>query len=169
MIITFWKWFWRGTSNSKSGIRLLLNWTLVVHFAVAMLLLLLVRSDPFEFAAKALFPAASILVSMAVAWTSRAATILQDTEFRNRAIGENNPLEAYVYGYQLSLLIIISMVVYVAVMAAGGLDLVIFSEDFSLALSGFWLYFLLSWSVAQCWLVIDFSNMLTLLHQRARR
>lgn len=169
MIKTFWSWFWKGTGHSKSGIRILISWRLIVHVLVSFFLLALMAVDPFTFAGQALFPAASILVSMAVAWTSRASTILQDSEFRNSIIRETNPLEAYVYGYQLSLLIIIGMVVYVAIMASGGLDIIILSREFSVAISGFWLYFLLSLSIAQCWQVIDFSNLLTLLHERVRR
>lgn len=170
MILTFWSWFWKGTPDSHSGLRLLLwSWRIPIHAVIAIALLLFIKTGPFEFASKALFPAASILVSMAVAWTSRAATILQDAEFRKKVIAPQNPIEGYVYGYQLSLLIIITMVVYVSIMAGGGFSIVIISSHFSTMLSGFWLYFLLSLAVGQCWQVIDFSNLLTLLHERSKR
>lgn len=169
MIVTFWSWFWKGTAKSKSGLRLLVNGRLVVHAIIALLLLVCVKSDPFEFAGKALFPAASILVSMAVAWTSRASTILQDNTFREMILSDKNPLEAYVYGYQLALLIIIGMVIYVSIMASGGLSFVLISPSISVRLSGFMLYFLLSLAITQCWQVIDFSNLLTLLHERVRK
>ena len=169
MIVRFWPWFWGGTANSKSGLRLLINWHLLIHITIASLLLASVRADPFIFAGKALFPAASILVSMAVAWTSRASSILQDSDFKKKILSDKNPLESYVYGYQLSLLIIIGMVVYVAIMASGGLTFVIYNRHFSESISGFFLYFLLSLAVSQCWQVIDFSNMLSLLHERVKK
>lgn len=170
MIQTFWSWLYRGAGTGKSGLRLLfLSWRIPIHATVAISLLCFIKANPFDFAAKALFPAASILVSMAVAWTSRAATILQDAEFRRKVITNSNPLEGYVYGYQLSLLIIITMIVYVSIMAGGGLNLTIISTHFSVNLSGFWLYFLLSFAVGQCWQVIDFSNLLTLLHERSKK
>lgn len=168
MITTFWSWFFSGVPGSRPGWKLLVRMSILGHVAVAAVMLGLLNSEPFEFAGKALFPAASILVSMAVAWTSRAATILQDVEFRSKLVGESNPIEDYVYGYQLSLLIIISMVVYISVMASGGISLNLPINIPIEELSGFLLYFLLSLSVAQCWQVIDFSNLLTLLHQRVK-
>ena len=140
----------------------------LIHIGIAVAMSNLMVPDPFDFAAKALFPAASILVSMAVAWTSRASTIIQDKPFRDKMLSERNPLESYVYGYQLSLLILILMVIYVAIMAGGGLDIIISDRRISVAISGFWLYFFLSLGIEQCWQVIDFSNLLTLLHNKAK-
>lgn len=147
----------------------MISWKFLLHALVAVVLLMFIAADPFVFAAKALFPAASILVSMAVAWTSRASTILQDSEFRKNVLQSANPLESYVYGYQLSLFIIIGMVIYVAIMASGGLSIIIFDSNISVKISGFWLYFMLSFAIGQCWEVIDFSNMLSLLHERVKK
>lgn len=168
MITTFWSWFWKGTANSKAGIMLIIKWQNITHLLIATFLLLFINSDPFVFASKALFPAASILVSMAVAWTARASTVLQDVNFKKKVISDKNPLEAYVYGYQLALLIIITMVVYVAIMAGGGIEMPFVSNDISKPASGFFLYLLLSFSIAQCWQVIDFSNLITLLNEKVR-
>lgn len=168
MITTFWRWFFWGVPGGRQGWRVLVRWSLLFHASVAALMLALLKAAPIEFAGKALFPAASILVSMAVAWTSRAATILQDSDFRSKIVGEENPIEDYVYGYQLSLLIIIIMVSYISIMASGG---IVVRTNFYFpfeVISGFFLYFMLSLSVGQCWRGIDFSNLLTLLHQRVK-
>ena len=93
---------------------------MILDCLVAVVMTFSLKIDGFEFAAKTLFPAASILVSMAIAWTARAATVLNDKSFRNKVVSDNNPLEDYLYGYQLSLLILISVIIYVAIMAAGG-------------------------------------------------
>lgn len=168
MITTFWRWLWHGAAPGKPGIWLLWNWWLLLHASAALVLTGLIAVTPYEFAGKALFPAASILVGMAVAWTSRASAILQDANFRKAVIDDGAPLEDYLYGYQLSLLIIISMVVYVAVTANGGLRIPALSPDFAQHSTAFIMYFLLSASVRECWSVINFSNLLALLHDRVR-
>ena len=166
MIQTFWHWLSWGAPNSRPGWSLVLNRWLVLHVGVAVALSLAVKVDPFTFAAKALFPAASILVGMAVAWTSRATAVLQDKSFRSIVITDDRPLEDYLYGYQLSLLIIISMVVYVAIMASGGFRFIVVSREISQYISGFFLYLFLSIAIRECWTVINFSNLLSLLHDK---
>jgi hypothetical protein len=122
--------------------------------------------SPYAFAAKALFPAASILVGMAVAWTSRAAAVLQDEKFRSAVIDNDRPIEAYLYGYQLSLLIIIVMVIFVSITANGGIQIYGFSQRIAEATTAIAMYSLLSISIRECWSVINFSNLLSILHSR---
>ena len=159
MITTFWKWFWSGAAPSKAGWRLLINRWLLLHISVAAFLYHFVDVDPYQFAGKALFPAASILVGMAVAWTSRASTILQDKEFREKIVNEDRPLEDYVYGYQLSLLVIMSLVVFVTLVANGGLKFEFIPNKIATDITGVSLYFLLSMAIRECWSVVNFSNL----------
>jgi hypothetical protein len=168
VITTFWRWLWRGAPHGKPGILLLWNRWLVLHAVVALGLTSLIAVSPYEFAAKALFPAASILVGMAVAWTSRAAAVLQDEKFRGRVVNKERPLEDYLYGYQLSLLIIISMVVHVALTANRGLQMPFLPPKLAENSTAFGMFFLLSASVRECWAVINFSNLLSLLNDRIR-
>lgn len=169
MIPTFWKWLWRNERTGRSGLRLLLNYWIFFHALIGIILTCFMTLDPFSFASKALFPAASILIGMAIAWTSRAATVLQDSNFREKVINKNLPLEDYLYSYQLSLLVIIITVIYVSIMAGGGFNFFIYSSSISQNLSSFWLYFLLSSAIRECWGVINFSNLLTLLHEKIPR
>lgn len=67
---TFWKWLVKGSGESRAGIRNVLNKFLLVHFATASLATYLMAEGPFQFATKALFPAASILIGMSMAWTT---------------------------------------------------------------------------------------------------
>lgn len=138
---------------------------MLVHLLIGTILYALVPVSPYNFAAKALFPAASILVGMAVAWTARAAAILQDARFRDQVISDDNPIEAYVYGYQLSLFIIIVMVVFVTVSANGGLRTPL-PPKFAEASTGIIMYSLLSLALRECWNVINFSNLLAILHSK---
>jgi hypothetical protein len=165
VIPTFWNWFIFGAGNTRPGWRLMLNGWLIWHVAVGTALFLLIPATPYEFAGKALFPAASILVGMAVAWTSRAAAVLQDEKFRSAVISDYLPIEAYLYGYQLSLLIIISMVIFVTITANGGLTLPI-GTNLAQTCTGITMYFLLSMAMRECWTVINFSNLLSILHSK---
>ncbi|WP_100258991.1 hypothetical protein [Qipengyuania seohaensis] len=167
MIEEYWSWF-SAKSGRKTGYRLLFSrWTLL-DLGVAAALTIGLKLNGFEFAQKALFPAASILAGMAFAWTSRASTILNNAEFRDRIIGENNPLSDYVYGFQTSILILFCCVVYIAIMAAGGFSFSFISDDVSVFISSFWMYFLISITIRECWSVINFTNLLTLLDDHTR-
>jgi hypothetical protein len=163
---TFWKWLISGSGASRPGWRNIIGFPLLFHFGVAGVLMLFLKSDPFAFAGKALFPAASILVGMSLAWTTRAATVLQNKDFRERLFNDGRPAEDYIYGYQLAILIIITMISYVAIMAGGGLSIVVFGSRVDTAISGFVLYSLLSLSIRECWGVVNFTNMLSMLDYR---
>ncbi len=164
MIPTFWEWLLGSHDKGGFNVTNIIDGWLFFHGAAALILVFLLQVGPYEFAANALFPAASILVGMAVASTSRAAAILQDKTFKTKMISEKNPIENYIYGYQLSLLIIISSVVFVSIMASGGIDIVFIDRNISSNISGFLMYFLLSMSIRECWQVINFSSMLSLLN-----
>lgn len=169
MIVNFWKWLLAKNSNGKRGVTPLFDRWIFLHAGIALVFVMFLNIDPFEFAGKALFPAASILVGMAVAWTSRASTILHDAKFREAIISEDNPPESYFYSYQLSLLIMISTVVYISIMAAGGLSFYLFDRKISSLISGFFLYFLLSLSIRECWSIVNFSSLLSILNDKATR
>lgn len=162
-MVSFWKWVFCGARQGPAGLRNVVNWHLFLHVILAYLAVKFIKSDPFDFAAKALFPAASILVGMSLAWTTRAATILQSGDLRDALFQENRPAEDYVYSFQFAILIIIIMVVYVSIMAGGGLDISVFHPRADRWISGYFLYFLLSLSLRECWGVVNFTNMLSIL------
>ena len=166
-IDTFWKWLAFGCEKSQPGWRNLLNWFLIVHVVIATAATVLIKTNPFKFAGTALFPAASSLVSMSLAWTTRASAVLQNAELRAKLMSQSRPAEDYVYGYQLAILMIILMVLYVSVMAAGGLKVVALGEPYDTYFSGFFMYLLISLSLRECWGVVTFTNMLTLFDYRA--
>lgn len=165
MIEKYWPWLC-AKSGRKVGYRLLLNKWLLLDLIIAGLLTFGLRVTGFEFAQKALFPAASILAGMAFAWTARASTILNNTDFRNRIISEKNPLSDYVYGFQMSIMLLFLCVIYIAIMASGGFNFFIFSPYVSSVLSSLFMYFLISLTIRECWGVINFTNLLTLLDDK---
>ena len=162
---TFWKWFFFG-SGSRAGIRNILNLYFIIHVFVAGFLTATISLDPFAFASKALFPAAAILIGMSMAWTTRAATVMQSEDLRKKIFTKDRPAEDYVYGFQLAMLVVILMVVVVAIMAGGGLTLQLFGRETDRNISGYVMYLLLSISVRECWGVVNFTNMLSMLDYR---
>jgi hypothetical protein len=98
-----------------------------------------------------------------MAWTTRASTILQIKELRERLFTDKRPPEDYIYGFQLSILVVISLLIYVSVMAAGGLQITVLGQPCDSTASSFWMYFLFSLTLRECWGVVNATNMLSLL------
>lgn len=162
-IETFWSWLLKGSENSGPGLKNIINRFLVVHIFIAVLLVVLIPANPFEFAKTAVFPAASILIGLSLAWTTRATNILQDSEFRKKLLSDSRSIADYIYGYQLAILTIIVMISYVCIMAAGGTSIVIFGNYRDDVISEFGMYFFISLALRECWGAINFTNMLAIL------
>lgn len=160
---SFWKWIRKGSEDGPPGIYNVWNWHIVLHLAIAGLATFLIKSDPFSFAQKALFPASSILIGLSIAWTTRASTILQVKDLRERLFTRERPAEDYIYGFQISILVVMIMIVYVAIMAGGGLKISLMGKVFDEYASAFWMYFLFSITLRECWGVINATNMLSML------
>lgn len=163
---TFWKWLFKGSGSAPAGILNIFNFYLFFHVLVSVIATILISGNPFEFASKALFPAASILIGISMAWTTRASTVLQTKELREALFTAERPAEDYVYGFQLSILVVIFMVVFVAIMAGGGINISLFGPKWDKIAAAFWLYFILSLALRECWGVINFTNMLSMLEYR---
>lgn len=162
MIEVFWPWFF-ARDGRKTGLRLIsLRW-LTIDLTVAGLLTFSLDADGFVFAEKALFPAASILMGMAVAWTGQASVIVSSEKFQEKIITQDRRLEDYLYGYQMSILILFITIGYMAIMAAGGFKFFIYDRQISNLVSSFFMFFLVSLSTRECWSIINFTNLLSLL------
>ncbi len=98
-----------------------------------------------------------------MAWTTRASTILQTKDLREALFTEERPAEDYIFGFQLSILIVVIMIIYVAIMAGGGLRIGLLGQPFDGYASAFWMYFLISMTLRECWGVINATNMISML------
>lgn len=58
------------------------------------------------------------------------------------------------------------MVGYVAVMAGGGLRITLLGDRLDHLFSGYWMYFFISLALRECWGVVNFTNMLSMLDYR---
>ncbi|CCA92627.1 hypothetical protein [Novosphingobium sp. PP1Y] len=168
MIETFWPWMF-SKFGRRTGFRLLLNWWLLIDFIIAFVLTVFLKVDGFYFAGKALFPAASILVGMSVAWTARAATILNNDKFQERVLSEQNPMQDYIYGYQMSIMMLFGCIMYISIMSVGGFDFCIINCKLSRFISSFFMYFSISMTIRECWSVVNFTNLLVLLDNKVRQ
>jgi hypothetical protein len=160
---SFWTWLIYGVGDNPAGFRNVINKFLIFHIAIGLAASLLISADPFTFAGKALFPASSILIGLSMAWTTRASTILQSKELRAALFTKTRPPEDYVYGFQLAILVVVAMVIYVAIMAGGGINIHLAPHKFEDFASAFGMYFLLSVALRECWGVINFTNRLSIL------
>jgi hypothetical protein len=160
---SFWTWLYKGSKHGPRGIKNILNAYLIVHVSIAALATHLMVADPVVFAQKALFPASSILVGLSMAWTTRAYTILQTKDLREMLFSEQRPAEDYIFGFQLSILVVVVMIVYVAVMAGGGIKIGLLGQPLDSQASAFWMYFLISLTLRECWGVINATNMISIL------
>lgn len=165
MINEFQSWM-LSRDGRKTGYKLLFTPWLFWDLGVGLALTYGLKINAFQFAEKALFPAASILVGMAIAWTARASAIINDRDFQEKVISDDNPIEDYIYGYQLSILVLFSCVVIVAIMAAGGFKFFIYSERISYLSSSIFMYAFLSLTLRECWSIINFTNLLSVLSHR---
>ncbi|WP_242097823.1 hypothetical protein [Sphingomonas sp. CROZ-RG-20F-R02-07] len=136
---------------------------MAIHVIVAALSMSLINENPFIFAQKALFPACSILIGLSMAWTTRASTMLQIKELREKLFTDERPTEDYIYGFQLAILVVIVMISYVAIMAGGGVKISFLGDRWDAWMAGFWMYFLISLTLRECWGVINATNMLSML------
>lgn len=98
-----------------------------------------------------------------MAWTTRAYTILQTKDLREMLFSEQRPAEDYIFGFQLSILVVVVMIVYVAVMAGGGIEIGLLGQPLDSQASAFWMYFLISLTLRECWGVINATNMISIL------
>lgn len=162
MIDEYWPWL-RAKSGRKIGYKLLINKWLLLDIAIALALSFGLKVNGFQFAEKALFPAASVLAGMAFAWTSRASAILNNKQFRDNIISDDNPLSDYVYGFQMAIMILFACVIYIAIMAVGGFRFYIYDRNISMIFSAFFMYFMICLTIRECWSVVNFTNLLTLL------
>lgn len=168
MIKEFWPWF-VARDGRKMGLRTIsLRW-LGLDCLVAGLLTFSLEADGFVFAEKALFPAASILMGMAVAWTGQASVIVSSEKFQQKILNEDRRLEDYLYGHQMSILFLFVTIGYMAIMAAGGFRFFIYDREISALTSTFFMFFLVSLSTRECWSIINFTNLLSLLDGFVRR
>lgn len=166
---SFWKWLIFGTGGGPAGFWNVLDRFFLAHIAIASALTTYLGADGFTFAKTALFPAASILVGMSLAWTTRASTILQNKELQDRLFTQGRSAEDYVYSYQLAILTIIVMVAYTAIMAGGGINIEVLGDYWDQKLSTFWMFLVMSLALRECWGAVNFTNMLSLLDYRRPR
>lgn len=168
MIKSFWSWMF-SFRGEKRGLRLLVSWWILIDCLTAGILTFGLNVDGFHFAQIALFPAASILMGMAVAWTAQATVIVSSKDFQDKIITDERPLEDYIYGYQLSILILFITIGFMAIMSAGGFNFYVYDQNFSQITSSFSLFFLVCMSTRECWSIVNFTSLVALLDSRLKR
>jgi hypothetical protein len=101
---SFWNWLVFKDRDGDRGLKNVLNAWLVLHFAVAIFLTLLVNISIDNLTTKIAIPSSAILVGLSFAWAGRSASLFQDKSFSEFIIKDGAPIEGYIYSFQLSIL-----------------------------------------------------------------
>ncbi len=167
-VVGFWSWLFVRDTDGSRGLTNVINWWLVVHAAIGLLLAGLASAAPIDIARGIALPGAAILVGLAFGWAGRSASLLQDRSFSKFLINNGPPAEGYVYSFQLAILTVLLLVAVSLGIIAGGLRVSFGSAYWDDLTNRFVLFLTASVAVRECWGVIYFVNKLTLQYYRLR-
>lgn len=167
-VIGFWSWLFRKDRHGDRGLANVINRWLAFHLILAGVgaAILPVAAD--TLARSAALPGAALLVGLSFGWAGRSAGLLQDKDFSAFIIDHGPPAEGYIYSFQLAILAVLVFVAVAVLIAAGGLPLSSGSVEFDGRWNRFWLIFLGSLAVRECWGVIHFVNKMTIQFYHVR-
>ncbi len=163
---SYWKWLFIGL-NDKPGIYIFLNRWLLLHAIVGVVLAFWVDIPLHESARALVFPLAGIFIGLSFAWAGNAQALLQTKEIEELFPFIIDGIETYIYTFQTAILFIL-----IALVSWGlaGLKVFDFCGNVILILIiEFFLFFLSSLAIRECWHVILGSQMLILIRSKVRQ
>jgi len=107
---SYWKWLLRG-SGGKPGYRRFVNWWVLIHLGVGVVLAWAVRVDVHSAAQTVLLPLAGVLVGLSFAWAGNAQAMLQSKEIEKLSEHHKGGFVEYVFVYQSAILAILGTMV----------------------------------------------------------
>jgi hypothetical protein len=105
-IIGFWHWLAKG-SGSKPGYRRLIDWWLLFHLIIGIIMALIVRVELAAAASTVFLPLVGILVGLSFAWAGNAQALLQTQEIEDLSERHEGGFTEYVFVFQLAIFIIL--------------------------------------------------------------
>lgn len=162
---SYWKWLFRGL-NDKPGIHSFLDRWLPFHIIVGVVLAFWVDIPLHESARALVFPLAGIFVGLSFAWAGNAQALLQTDEIEKLFPFTPDGIESYIYAFQTAILLILIVLVS---WGLAGLKVFDFCGNIILILIiEFFLFFLSSLAIRECWQVVLGSQMLILIRSKVR-
>lgn len=164
----FWQWLFLGLRD-RPGYRQLLNWWLVVHVVVAVIVAQLVGVPIHEAAQTFLLPLAGIFIGLSFAWVGNAQALLQESEIEKIAEYHPDGIQTYVYTFQLAILVILVTLVAWGFAGLKVFEASIFGNCYVQSLIEASLYFLASVTLRECWHIVIGSQLMILSRHTVRK
>ena len=169
MMISFWRWFFRG-SGAGPGVRRFFDWWLLVHIAVGAGLASILPISLEKAGTGLLLPLAGIFIGLSFAWGGNAQALLQSSEITQLSAYRSGGYEEYLYTYQSAVLLILLSLCLWAIAGLG-----IFDAVWPICRSGLAyksiagiLFFFASITLRECWHVVLGSQSMLLARFKIR-
>lgn len=172
----FWTWFFFGL-NSKPGWRSIINRWITLHICLGLLIACIVDQNLNVAASTALLPLAGILIGLTFAWAGNAQSLLMVPEIELLSKHHADGIEAYIYPFQLAILVILTALVIWLLVALNAFETPL--KGLSDKLSENWrnginlcleaaLYAFASLIIRECWQVVVNCQNLLLTRKKVR-
>lgn len=168
-LTTYWRWFFVGT-GAGPGFRRLVNWWLVAHIGVGVVLCIIVPAKLSVAANTVLMPLAGVFIGLSFAWGGNAQALLRTPEIETLAAGHAGGYEEYVYVFQTAILVILVTLVVWGLAGLGVFDRpspVPWGHKLYPVVSVI-LYSAASLTLRECWHVVLASQLLLVVGKRIR-
>lgn len=156
----FWRWLIFGLQSSPGYKKFKVRW-LVAYTLIGWGLAFLIEMSPSQTSRVILLPLTGLLVGVCFSWVGNALTLLRSSEIEKLASFHEDGLRAYVYSFQLTVLVILTTAVAWAAAGLGVFDLECVSPRTAMAIET-GLYFFAVLSLREAWQVVIASNTLLL-------
>ena len=159
--LRFWRWFFRGANDSRSGLfDIVVGWAnLWCALAAACLAYFMRDSDPRELAEIVMIPLVASIIGVAFSGSVSCLSIIQTSKsIRGLILRSEKGIEYYVFGFQSAMLILLSVIVYCVLVQMG-----VFASAWHYAddFVRFFLFLFLGVAIVQFWRIVNFSAVLT--------
>lgn len=168
-MISFWRWFFRG-SGAGPGVRRYLDWWLLIHFAVGAGLAFILPISLEKAGTGLLLPLAGIFIGLSFAWGGNAQALLQSSEITELSLHRSGGYEEYLYTYQSAVLLILLSLCLWAIAGLGIFDAVwpvCRSGSAYKSIAGV-LFFFASITLRECWHVVLGAQSMLLVRFKIR-
>lgn len=165
----FWRWFFLGLEDRSGLSELLINRWCIVHIVVGFIFAQSISVSLDDAARTILLPLAGIFVGLSFAWAGNAQALLQKREIQKISAHLPDGIEAYIYIFQLAILVILVTLVAWGLAGLKIFSLQIFQAPCVQLFIKTCLYFLASLTLRECWHVVLGSQILILTRHEVRR
>ena len=102
---SFWQWWFRY------GVLKLIDWWLIFHLFLGILLTILVPLKITDVAFVVVIPLVGVLIGLSFAWLGNAIALLDSSEIQKMSKYHERGIKEYIYSYQASLLILLICII----------------------------------------------------------